>query len=105
MRAPPRLAPPRPGTALSAYIGFVDFIINMAPGVIMASVVCMPLILFLYRHTLVPPIQRYTAMLEEVGLPASSSACREKAGWTLECGSGSASALGVCLLPGCASGF
>lgn len=54
------------GTALSNYLGFVDFIINMAPGVLMAAVACIPLILFLYRHTLVPPIQRYQAMLEEV---------------------------------------
>lgn len=61
--------PPRPGTALSNYLGFVDFIINMAPGVLMAAVACIPLILFLYRHTLVPPIQRYQAMLEEVRLP------------------------------------
>ncbi|KAL4423292.1 hypothetical protein ABPG77_004561 [Micractinium sp. CCAP 211/92] len=54
------------GTALSRYLGFIDFIINMAPGVLLASVACVPLILFMYRRTLVPPIQRYAAMLEEV---------------------------------------
>ncbi|KAL4436773.1 hypothetical protein ABPG75_003912 [Micractinium tetrahymenae] len=54
------------GTALSRYIGFVDFIINMGPGVLMAAAACIPLVLFLYRRTMMPPIQRYAAMLEEV---------------------------------------
>lgn len=54
------------GTALSNYIGFIDFIINMAPGVIMAAVACVPLILWLFRKTLLGPIQKYDEILEEV---------------------------------------
>ena len=30
----------------------MDFIVNMAPGVIMATVVCIPLLLWMYRSTL-----------------------------------------------------
>ena len=59
-------SPPRTGTALSATVGFVDFIINMAPGVLMASVVCIPLILFIYRGTLLGAIADFPRVLEEV---------------------------------------
>ena len=55
-----------PGTALSATIGFIDFIINMAPGVLMASVACIPLILFIYRGTLLGKIADFPGVLEEV---------------------------------------
>jgi hypothetical protein len=54
------------GNALSSYIGFMDFIYNMAPGVIMATVVCIPLILFIYRKTLTCPIQDHKSLMEEV---------------------------------------
>jgi Na+/H+ antiporter NhaD/arsenite permease-like protein len=54
------------GTALSNYIGFMDFIVNMAPGVIMASVVCIPLLLWQFRRTLQGKIGNYAEILEEV---------------------------------------
>lgn len=44
----------------------MDFIVNMAPGVLMAAVVCVPLLLWLYNRYLLGPINRYEAVLEEV---------------------------------------
>ena len=38
----------------------------MAPGVIMAAVVCVPLLLWMYRKSLMGPVPRYDAVLEEV---------------------------------------
>ena len=34
------------------FSGFMDFIVNMAPGVIMACVACIPLLLWQFRRTL-----------------------------------------------------
>ena len=34
------------------FSGFMDFIVNMAPGVIMAAVVCIPLLLWQFRRAL-----------------------------------------------------
>lgn len=40
--------------------------VNMAPGVILACVACVPLLLWMYRPTLMGGIQGYDAVLEEV---------------------------------------
>jgi Na+/H+ antiporter NhaD/arsenite permease-like protein len=55
------------GTALSQYIGFVDFLVHMAPGVIATFIVCVPLILLLYKKSLVGPIPDYHKVLEDAG--------------------------------------
>eukprot|EP00887_Chlorella_sp_A99_P002871 scaffold6.g2871.t1 len=47
------------GNALSYELNFVDFIANMAPGVIMASAVCIPLMIWIYRRTLTGPAKKY----------------------------------------------
>lgn len=54
------------GTALSQYLSFMDFIVNMAPGVIMAAAACVPLLLWMYRSALMGPIQDYDGVLAEV---------------------------------------
>jgi hypothetical protein len=51
------------GTALSRYLGFVDFLIHMAPGVIVAFIVCVPLILWMDR-SLIGRIPDFDKVLE-----------------------------------------
>ncbi|WIA39472.1 hypothetical protein OEZ86_005570 [Tetradesmus obliquus] len=55
------------GTALQRYLGFVDFILHLAPGVIAASVPAAALILWLYRKELLGPIPDYSKVLSTVG--------------------------------------
>ncbi|KAI8465106.1 MAG: transporter [Monoraphidium minutum] len=52
------------GTALSRHLGFVDFIVHLAPGVLIASVPATLLILFMYRSTLLGEIPDYEACLK-----------------------------------------
>ena len=55
------------GTALSDHVGFMDFIVNMAPGVLVAMAAVTPLVVFgLFRKTLTGPVDNYEAVLAEV---------------------------------------
>jgi Na+/H+ antiporter NhaD/arsenite permease-like protein len=75
--APSPSSPPKPppknsgdppniiiGTALSRYIGFVDFLIHMAPGAVLAFIACLPVILLLFRTALLGRIPNYEKVLD-----------------------------------------
>jgi Na+/H+ antiporter NhaD/arsenite permease-like protein len=52
------------GTALSEYVGFEDFLINMAPGAIFAMIVATPLVVFaLFRGSLTGLIANYAEVV------------------------------------------
>ncbi|GBF88485.1 hypothetical protein Rsub_01198 [Raphidocelis subcapitata] len=52
------------GTALSKHLGFVDFIVNLAPGVIIASLPALALLLLFYRSTLLGAFPNYEACVK-----------------------------------------
>jgi Na+/H+ antiporter NhaD/arsenite permease-like protein len=53
------------GTSLSRYLGFVDFLVNLAPGVLAASLPALGLVLLQYRRDLLGPIPAYEDCLEQ----------------------------------------
>jgi hypothetical protein len=54
------------GTALQRYLGFVDFIIHLAPGVICASIPAVAMIMWLYRADLMGDLPDYARVLKAV---------------------------------------
>lgn len=54
------------GTALQRYLGFVDFILNLAPGVIVASIPAVAMVMWMYRTDLMGQIPDYALVLKAV---------------------------------------
>lgn len=54
------------GTSLQRYLGFVDFIVHLAPGVIAASIPAVGVILCMYRRELLGPVPQYNKVLGAV---------------------------------------